>query len=121
MVRADNKHVKSLEKDLFKAAKAATKVGKSADISSIISGGGDKDEKVLRDKLVSKLKQKEIEKVKIHGDKLRDARDMSFYVSSSMEDISEDDLSVRNIKIVLNQSYLKVRSVSGSRPHCYKL
>ncbi len=84
-----------MEKDLLKAAKAATKVGRGGDLSSMVSGG-DKDEKVLRDKLVSKLKQKEMDRVKLHGDKLRDARDRNLYTSSedSMEDISDGDLDV---------------------------
>lgn len=93
MVRSANKNVKSLEKDLLKAAKAATKLDKRADITALI--GKDKDEKELRDKLVSKLKQKEIDKMEQYGEKLRDAKDNSFYYSDdSIEDISDEDLDV---------------------------
>jgi hypothetical protein len=93
VVRSANKNVKSLEKDLLKAAKAATKLDKRADITALI--GKDKDEKELRDKLVSKLKQKEIDKMEQYGEKLRDAKDNSFYYSDdSIEDISDEDLDV---------------------------
>jgi len=88
-----NKNVKLMEKDLLKAAKSALKVNKkAADFTSLI-GTDQQDEKELRDKLVSKLKEKEIEKMKVSGEKLRDN---SFYNSdeaNDMEDISEDELS----------------------------
>ena len=92
--------VKHLEKDLLKTAKAAvTKYDK--DITSLI--GPDKDEKELRDKLVTKLKQKEIEKMKECGemrDKIRENAATSFSYSenddegSMMEDISDEELDV---------------------------
>lgn len=89
MVQNANRDVKNLEKDLLKAAKAVSKLDKKADITALI--GKDKDEKELRDKLVLKLKEKEIEKMKECGEKLRDN---SFYYSDeehSMEDISSAD------------------------------
>lgn len=96
MVQNSNKNVKNLEKDLLKAAKAASsKLNNKSDITSLI--GNDKDEKELRDKLVSKLKQKEIDKMELYGEKLRDARDNSLFFSDddeSMEDISDEALDV---------------------------
>lgn len=89
MVQNANRDVKNLEKDLFKAAKAVSKLDKKADITSMI-GKKDKDEKELRDKLVFKLKQKEIDKMEKCGENLRDN---SFYCaeSDSMEEISDED------------------------------
>ena len=51
------------------------------------------DEKELRDKLVSKLKQKEIDKMEQCGENLRQS---CLYSDDSMEDISEEDLDVSN-------------------------
>ena len=96
VVQNANKDVKNLEKDLLKAAKTASKYNKkAADFTNLISGK-DKDEKELRDKLVTKLKEKEIEKMKECGEKLRDN---SFYITDDdeMEDISEDELSVSRV------------------------
>ena len=92
VVQNANKDVKNSEKDLFKTAKIASKMsGKKTDITSLI--GKDRDEAELRNKLVSKLKEKEIEKMKECGEKLRDN---SFYYSDgneSREDISDEELS----------------------------
>ncbi len=84
--------MRNLEKDLLKAAKAAsTKLNPKTDFTSLL--GKDKDEKELRDKLVSKLKEKEIEKMKECGEKLKEN---SFYYSSdeSMEDVSDEAMQV---------------------------
>merc|ERR1712083_222406 len=68
VVQNANKDVKNSEKDLFKTAKIASKMsGKKTDITSLI--GKDRDEAELRNKLVSKLKEKEIEKMKECGEK----------------------------------------------------
>ena len=78
--------MKSLEKDLFKAAKQH----KGSDITSLITKEKDQDELALRDKLVSKLKEKEIEKMKQLEGNLKDS---SFIFSDdSMEEISDEDL-----------------------------
>merc|ERR1711997_135606 len=83
--------VKNSEKDLFKTAKLASKLSKKSDITGLIEK--DRDEAELRNKLVSKLKEKEIEKMKECGEKLRDN---SFYYSDgneSREDISDEEHS----------------------------
>ena len=82
-----NKNVTKSEKDLLKAAKAASKKG--ADITTLL--GKDKDEKELRDKLVNKLKQKEINKMEQCGEKLRKS---GAFLYSDAEDISDEDLDV---------------------------
>ena len=82
--------MKSLEKDLLKAAKAASKQHKGSDITTFISGK-DQDELALRDKLVSKLKEKEIEKMKQYGENLKDSS-FIFSDDGSMEEISDEDL-----------------------------
>ena len=85
---ANEKEMKSAEKDLFKAAKAASKQTQGGDITTLITK--DQDELALRSKLVSKLKEKEIEKMKHIGENLKDT---SFaYSDDSMEEISDDDL-----------------------------
>merc|ERR1711899_366113 len=53
--------VKNSEKDLFKTAKLASKLSKKSDVTGLIEK--DRDEAELRNKLVSKLKEKEIEKM----------------------------------------------------------
>jgi len=80
--------VKNSEKDLFKTAKLASKLSKRSDITGLIEK--DRDEAELRNKLVSKLKEKEIEKMKGCEEKLRDK---SFYSNGdeSREDISDED------------------------------
>lgn len=91
MVQSTNEQeMKSLEKDLLKAAKAASKQHKGSDITTFISGK-DQDELALRDKLVSKLKEKEIEKMKQYGENLKDSS-FIFSDDGSMEEISDEDL-----------------------------
>ena len=86
---ANDQEVKSREKDLFKVAKAASKQHKG-DITNLITK--DQDELELRSKLVSKLKEKAIEKIKKSDEKLKDS---SFFISEdSMEEISDEDLEV---------------------------
>ena len=97
MVHNVNKDVKTREKDLLKTAKAASKrLNKGeggSDIASLLSKDNaiNSDEKELRDKLVSKLKQKEIDKMEQCGENLRQS---CLYSDDSMEDISEEDLDV---------------------------
>ena len=91
VVQNANKDVKNSEKDLFKTAKIASKMsGKKTDITSLI--GKDRDEAELRNKLVSKLKEKEIEKMKECGEKLRDNSFYSDGEDESREEISEEEL-----------------------------
>lgn len=89
--------MKSLEKDLLKAAKAASKQHKGSDITAFISGK-DQDELALRDKLVSKLKEKEIEKMKQYGENLKDSS-FIFSDEGSMEEISDEDLVIKILYI----------------------
>merc|ERR1712218_695316 len=87
-----NKDVKTREKDLLKTAKNASKrLNKGeADITSLLSKDNAKsDEKELRDKLVSKLKQKEIDKIEACGENLKQS---CLYSDDSMEEISDEDL-----------------------------
>merc|ERR1712083_1293279 len=70
--------VKNSEKDLFKTAKLASKLSKKSDVTGLIEK--DRDEAELRNKLVSKLKEKEIEKMNECDKKLRDN---SFYSDGS--------------------------------------
>ena len=80
--------VKNSEKDLFKTAKLASKLSKKSDITGLIEK--DRDEAELRNKLVSKLKEKEIGKMKECNEKLRDK---TFYSdgSESREEISDEE------------------------------
>ena len=94
--------MKSLEKDLLKAAKAASKQHKGSDITTFISGK-DQDELALRDKLVSKLKEKEIEKMKQYGENLKDSS-FIFSDDGSMEEISDEDL------VIKSQNFRKLES-----------
>jgi len=82
--------VKNSEKDLFKTAKLASKLSKKSDITGLIEK--DRDEAELRNKLVSKLKEKEIEKMKECGEKLRDNSFYSDGEDESREEISEEEL-----------------------------
>merc|ERR1712150_198301 len=67
-----NKDVKTREKDLLKTAKAASKrLNKGETLSLLSKDNANSDEKELREKLVSKLKQKEIDKIEQCGENLR--------------------------------------------------
>ena len=54
----------------------------------------DQDEKVLRDKLVNRLKEKEVLKMEHFGERLKNAKENNYFDSSDdgVEDISEEDL-----------------------------
>merc|ERR1719367_1507786 len=81
--------VKNSEKDLFKTAKLASKLRKKSDITGLIEK--DRDEAELRNKLVSKLKEKEIEKMNECDKKLRDNSFYSDGEDESREEISDDE------------------------------
>ena len=85
--------IKNLEDDLLKtAAKEAKGIEKAATILS--HSYKDRDEKKLRDKLVTKLKKKEEDKISHFNQKIKNVMDGKRGVSyeSEMEDISDDDL-----------------------------
>ena len=89
--------MKSIEADLLKTAAKEAKgsmkiVGRTA-ANILALNYNDKDEKRLRDKLVSKLKQKEVDKMEHFGERLKNAKEGIY--DDSMEDISDDDLEVR--------------------------
>ena len=96
--------MKSLEKDLFKAAKQH----KGSDITSLITKEKDQDELALRDKLVSKLKEKEIEKMKQLEGNLKDSS-FIFSDDGSMEEISDEDL-VKKITVWSISGFLSIFS-----------
>merc|ERR1719273_174449 len=92
--------VKNSEKDLFKTAKIASKLSKKSDITGLIEK--DRDEAELRNKLVSKLKEKEIEKMKECGEKLRDNSFYSDGEDESREEISEEELGKEQEERILS-------------------
>ena len=95
--------MKSIEADLLKtAAKEAKGISKAASILS--SSYKDQDEKKLRDKLVSKLKQKEMDKMKNCGEKLRDVREghAGAYEEDELSDISDDEQELEVRSLILN-------------------
>ena len=55
----------------------------------------DQDEKLLRDKLVTRLKEKEVLKMEHFGERLRNAKENNYFESSDdgVEDISEEDFN----------------------------
>merc|ERR1711976_935813 len=81
--------VKNSEKDLFKTAKLASKLSKKSDVTGLIEK--DRDEAELRNKLVSKLKEKEIEKMNEWDKKLRENAFYSDGEDESREEISDDE------------------------------
>lgn len=89
--------MKSIEADLLKTAAKEVKgsmkaiVGRTA-ANMLAFNYNDRDEKRLRDKLVSKLKQKEVDKMEHFGERLKNAKEGIY--DDSMEDISDDDLEV---------------------------
>ncbi len=75
------------------AAKEAKGIGKAATILS--NSYKDQDEKRLRDKLVNKLKQKEVQRMEDCGKKITNAK-QGYDSDQSMEDISDQELEVRS-------------------------
>lgn len=107
VVKSKEKKVSSLEEVLLKTAAkqaAARKAGKgTADggktgNSTPVMTYKDKDEQMLRDKLINRLKEKEVSKMAMVGLRLRNAKENNRFDSDdegagmSVEDISEDDL-----------------------------
>ena len=92
-----------MEEELLKtAAKQAAKHAKKGGARE--EGGGrmlykDQDEQMLRDKLVYQLKEKEVSKMEMVGQRLRNAKENNRFESddegagASVEDISDDELT----------------------------
>ena len=80
----------NLEADLLETAKRASKKTKIGTPMTY----KDQDEKVLRDKLVNRLKEKEVLKMEHFGERLKNAKENNYLDSSDdgVEDISDDDL-----------------------------
>ena len=86
--------VKSLENDLLKAARQATKQSGLASAGEAAMTYKDQDEKLLRDKLVSRLKEKEAQKVEHFGERIRNAKETNWIDTTDdeyYEGISDDD------------------------------
>ena len=97
--------VKNSEKDLFKTAKLASKLSKKSDVTGLIEK--DRDEAELRNKLVSKLKEKEIEKMNECDKKLRDNSFYSDGEDESREEISDDEpIKVSTFSPFFSKKYL---------------
>ena len=88
--------LKSIEDDLLKtAAKEAKGIGIGKAATLLSHSYKDRDEKKLRDKLVTKLKQKEMQKMEHFGKRIKNLGDGSDLSDlNSMEDISEAELEV---------------------------
>ncbi|TRY75592.1 hypothetical protein TCAL_00520 [Tigriopus californicus] len=86
--------VKNLEKDLLRTAAKEAK-GTFAKAATILSTSfKDQDEKALRDKLVQRLKQKELNRMEHFGDRLRRTQGLvsnSDSSSDGLEDISDEE------------------------------
>ena len=102
MVKGQGKKVESLEAELMRTAKRISKKGKIAGGSTMTYK--DQDEKLLRDKLVNRLKEKEVLKMEHFGERLKNAKENNYFDSSDededdgVETISEEDLDeVRSI------------------------
>ena len=89
-MKGQGKRVLNLEADLLETAKRASKKAKLETTMTY----KDQDEKVLRDKLVNRLKEKEVLKMEHFGERLKNAKENNYLDSSDdgVEDISDDDL-----------------------------
>ena len=92
MVKGQGKKVQNLEAELLKTAK---RVSKKASRMGTTMTYKDQDEKLLRDKLVTRLKEKEVLKMEHFGERLRNAKENNYFESSDdgVEDISEEDFN----------------------------
>lgn len=91
MVKGQGKKVQNLEAELLETAK---RVSKKANKLGTAMTYKDQDEKLLRDKLVNRLKEKEVLKMEHFGERLKNAKENNYFDSSDdgVEDISEEDL-----------------------------
>ena len=97
-VKGQGKRVLNIEADLIETAKRASKKAKLETPMTY----KDQDEKVLRDKLVNRLKEKEVLKMEHFGERLKNAKENNYLDSSDdgVEDISEDDLDQVIVTII---------------------
>ena len=102
-------NLKTIEADLLKtAAKEAKGITKAANMLS--KTYKEKDENRLREKLVTKLKQKEINKMEHLVERLQDVRDGNhalLFDSEDVEDISDEELQVK-IRIMISRCFLNL-------------
>ena len=91
MVKGQGKKVRNLEAELLETAKRVSK--KATDASGTMTYK-DRDEKLLRDKLVTRLKEKEVQKMEHFGERLKNAKENNYIETSDdgVEDISDEDL-----------------------------
>ena len=91
MVKGQGRKVLNLEAELLETAKRASKKANKAGETMTYK---DQDEKLLRDKLVNRLKEKEVLKMEHFGERLKNAKENKYFESSDdgVEDISDDDL-----------------------------
>merc|ERR1711994_608542 len=89
-VKGQGKRVLNIEADLIETAKRSSKRAKLETPMTY----KDQDEKLLRDKLVNRLKEKEVLKIGHFGERLKNAKENNYFDSSDdgVEDISDDDL-----------------------------
>lgn len=120
-MKSKEKELETLEADLLKAAKQATMKlrltsPKRADVAKSSSlAFGEREERLLREKLVTRLKEKEVLKMQHLNQRLHDAKctKNGFLASTdedhneaSVEDISDADLNEVNIvKEALSPTY----------------
>ena len=101
MVKGKGKKVLNLEAELLETAK---RVSKKTNKLGTTMTYKDQDEKLLRDKLVNRLKEKEVLKMEHFGARLKNAKEQNYLDSSDdgVEDISDDDLDqVRKLFVLI--------------------
>ena len=83
--------MRNLEAELLETAKRVSK--KATDAAGTMTYK-DRDEKLLRDKLVTRLKEKEVQKMEHFGERLKNAKENNYIETSDdgVEDISDEDL-----------------------------
>ena len=91
MVKGQGRKVLNLEAELLETAK---RVSKKVNKFGKTMTYKDQDEKLLRDKLVNRLKEKEVLKMEHFGERLKNAKENNYFDSSDdgVEDISDDEL-----------------------------
>ena len=105
-VKGQGKRVLNLEADLLETAKRASKKTKIGTPMTY----KDQDEKVLRDKLVNRLKEKEVLKMEHFGERLKNAKENNYLDSSDdgVEDISDDDLEQVEFLTTIQSFYHRI-------------
>ena len=105
-MKGQGKRVLNLEADLLETAKRASKKTKIGTPMTY----KDQDEKVLRDKLVNRLKEKEVLKMEHFGERLKNAKENNYLDSSDdgVEDISDDDLEQVEFLTTIQSFYQRI-------------